>query len=689
MHAQPAHAIFGSALLLAALLVAAPALADEGMWTFEHFPAEQVKRSYGIEISPRWLEHVRLSTVRLTNCTGAFVSASGLMMTNQHCLESCLGELSSKESSLLERGFLAADLKSERRCTTQSAEVLVRTEDVTPAVQDAGRGLADEVANEARKKTMTRLEEGCEQASARARSGRLTCQVVTLYGGGQYMLYAYKRYDDVRLVFAPEQGVAAFGGDADNFQFPRWSLDFALLRVYERGQPAATPEHLHVSFAGPRAGELVFVSGHPGSTSRLATVAQLEVERDVVLPATLLRYAELRGGYLEFARRSPADEELIAGPLDHLENSLKVRRKLLDALHDESLLARKREEEAVLVTRAATLAPWDTIAEAAARERTLYLPYTFIEGGAGFNTILFRDARWLVRGADERTKPNALRLREFTDSALPRIEQQLDARVPIYGELEAMTLSFSLQRMREWLGPDQPLMHWLFAQEGPEGLANRLVAETKLDDAAVRHALWVAGKPAVDASRDPMIELVRAIDGAARRLRKEYEDSVEAPISASHQRIAALRFKAAGAALYPDATFTLRLNWGTVTGWVENGTTIAPFTYLDRLFERANGERPFKVPDSWMRVKDQLDLHTPFCLSTNNDIVGGNSGSPLIDAEGELVGLMFDGNIHSIGGDFWFDAARNRAVALHPAIMRLALDRVYGARALLEELEAP
>lgn len=661
------------------------------MWTFDHVPTAALKHSFGVELSPRWLEHVRLSTVRLTNCTAAFVSGSGLILTNHHCLESCLGELSSKDTSVLERGFIATDPKSERRCATQLAEVLIGSEDVSAVVREAGGGLPPDAAHEARKKAMTRLEEGCEQASSKSRSGHLSCQVVTFYGGGQYMLYKYKRYEDVRLVFAPEQDIADFGGDDDNFQFPRWSLDFALLRAYEHGQPAATPEHLHVNFAGPHPNELVFVSGHPGSTSRLATVAQLKVDRDVILPSTLLRYAELRGAYEQFARRIPTNEQLITGPLNYLENGIKVRRKLLDALHDDEWLERKRAEEAALQAHSPESGreAWRQIEAASARERSLYLTYNFIEGGTGFNTILFRDARWLVRGADERTKPNAARLREFTDSALPRLEQQLDARVPIYGEVEAMTLSLSLRRMREWLGPDQSLMHWLFANQGPEGLAERLVAETKLDDPAVRHALWVGGKAAVDASRDPMIELARNIDGEARRLRKEYEDSVEAPIAASSQQIAALRSAAFGDRVYPDANFTLRLNWGTVSGWVENGTTIGPFSYLGRAFERANGVSPFKLPERWMQLKDALDPHTPFCFSTNNDIVGGNSGSPLIDINGELVGLMFDGNIHSIAGDFWFDPALNRAVAVHPAIIRLALDRVYGVHSILAELEAP
>lgn len=666
------------------------ALADEGMWTFDNFPASIVQKTYGTEVSPAWLDHVRLSTLRLTNCTAAFVSPEGLILTNHHCVESCLAELSSKDNNLLDRGYMAADRRAERRCSTQLADVLAGVENVTAAVAKTTAGLDAKAANDARKKVLTELEQTCEQASAKAKSGKLKCQAVTLYQGGQYFIYKYKRYDDLRLVFAPEADIAAFGGDPDNFQFPRWSLDFSMLRAYENGKPAKTTNRLRIDFAGPRAGELVFVAGHPGSTQRLQTRAQLEFERDVSLPNTLLRASELRGRYIQFGRTNPANEQLVEAPLDSVENGLKVRRKLLDALHDDALMARKSDDENVLRATAQIVAPdpWAEIASAARRERILYLPHTFIEGAGGFNSILFRYARLLVRGADERSKPNTQRLREYTDAALPRIEQQLHARVPIYAEVEVLTLSFSLQRMREWLGPDYPVVRRLLAHDSPDSLATRLVAETKLDDPDVRRQLWEGGKAAVEASRDPMIELARSLDGPSRALRTQFEDEVDAPIAAASERIAAARFRAYGTNVYPDATFTLRLNYGTVQGWNENGTAVEPFTHLDRAFERATGTSPFKIPDSWMKVRSELDLRTPFCLSTNNDIVGGNSGSPLINAEGHVVGLMFDGNIHSISGEYWFDAAKNRAVALHPAIIREALGKVYGAQALLKELGA-
>jgi len=491
-------------------------------------------------------------------------------------------------------------------------------------------------------------------------------------------------------VFAPEADIASFGGDPDNFQFPRWSLDFAVLRAYERDKPAATPDYLQIDFNGPSANQLVFVPGHPGSTSRLQTRAQLEFDRDLVLPVTLMRASELRGRFIQFGKINPANDRMVQAPLNSLQNAIKVRRKELDALNDVALLADKSEAEERLRASAHLRGsdPWHDIEAASARERALYLEYTFLEIGAAFNSGLFRDARLLVRGADERAKHNTDRLREFTEAALPVIQRELYARVPVYPELEVLTLSFSLERMREWLGPDDPVVRKLLSAESPDALATRLIAETKLDDAEVRKQLWIGGKPAINTSLDPMIEFARTVDGDARAIRKRYEDEVEAPISAAAHRIAAARFEAYGTNVYPDATFTLRLNYGTVQGWEEGGTPIEPFTHLGRAFERATGASPFKIPDSWMKVKQQLDMRTPFCLSTNNDIVGGNSGSPLIDVTGRIVGLMFDGNIHSIAGHYRFDPANNRAIAVHPAIIRAALEKVYDAKSLLTELNA-
>ena len=674
-------------------LTAGTAAADEGMWTFDNFPKDLVRERYGVRIDDAWLERVRLGTVRLSGCTGSFVSPNGLILTNHHCVADCLAQNSTREKSLLDTGFVARTHETEIDCPTQIADVLERLDNVTAKVQDAIRGLSERDANERRRQTLTQLESECENTS-RTSSNPLKCQAVTLYDGGQYWLYQYRRYDDVRLVFAPEEDVAAFGGDPDNFQFPRWCLDFSLLRAYVDGKPAATPQHLAIDVGGPEAGDPVFVSGHPGSTDRQLTVAELKALRDRELPPTLLRASELRGRYIQFAKTSEEASRIVADPLSGLENTIKVQRKQLDALLDDAVMTGKRDAESDLRMRVAgnrTLAaevgdPWQKIEQALAEEGTRWLPYLYLEGGTGFNSRLMRYARTLVRAAAERSKPNADRLREYTDAFLPRMEQQLGAPVPIYPELERLTLSFSLERMREWLGPDAPIVRRLLVAETPDELAARLVDGSRLADPAYRLELWNGGQAAIDASTDPFIVLARELDPEARELRKWHEDNVEAVIEAAHEQIARARFQIFGTSVYPDATFTLRLNFGSVQGWIENGKPVEPFTTLAGLFERATGEQPFRVPESWQAAKPTLDLTTRFNLSTNSDIVGGNSGSPLIAADGRVVGLLFDGNIHSISGSYWFDVEKNRAVAVHPAIIRVALTKVYKVEPLIEEL---
>ena len=674
-------------------LLAGPACADEGMWTFDHFPRELVAERYGVDIDAAWLARVRLATVRLAGCTASFVSPDGLLLTNHHCVESCLAQNSTREQSRIDTGFAAASRSDELRCAVQIAEVLQATEDVTERVAEATRGLDDRAANERRRETLTRLEQSCEEDS-RSSPNPLKCQISSLYEGGQYWLYQYRRYDDVRLVFAPEAAIAAFGGDPDNFQFPRWAVDVALLRAYENGRPAATPNYLHIDFSGPDEGELVFVAGHPGSTDRQLTMAELRTLRDRRLPQALLRAAELRGRYIQFGKSGEAQARIVRDALNGLENGIKVQRKQLDALLDDALLIAKHDAQADLRLRvgrnpelaAAIGDPWSRIEAAQAVEAERWLPYTYLEEGTGFNSRLFRFARLLVRAAAERPKPNTERLREFTDTALPRQEQQLRAPLPIYPELERLTLSFSLERMREWLGPDHVVVRRLLGTDTPDSLAARLVDGSSLADPAVRLALWSGGQAAIEASDDPLIALARSLDTESRELRKWHEDEVEAVLETAHEQIARAQFAIFGTRVPPDATFTLRLNFGTVQGWQENGADVYPFTPLQRLFERATGQPPFAAPDTWTAARDRFDLATPVNLATNNDIVGGNSGSPLVDVDGRIVGLIFDGNIHSISGSYWFDAARNRAIAVHMAIVREALTKVYQPQALLEEL---
>jgi hypothetical protein len=663
------------------------------MWTFDRFPSAAVAKSHGVEIDQPWLDRVRRSVVRLSGCTGSFVSANGLILTNHHCVESCLAEHSTRDKSLIDSGVLAARPEDELRCAAQIADVLVATENVTARVTAATRSSDERAAKEQRRQALTDLEQRCEEA-AKSKGAPLKCEAVTLYGGGEYWLYEYRRYTDVRLAFTPEDGIAAFGGDPDNFQFPRWCLDMALLRAYVDGHPAETPQHFVIDFAGPKAGETVFVAGHPGSTDRDLTVAQLTELRNLELPPWLLGASELRGRLIQFAKTSPAAERIVSDRLFGLENSIKRNRKLLDALLDDDFMQRKRADEKSLRERVASDSslrasigdPWTRIESAEKTQASFLLRHTYLEDATGFNSRLFRYARSLLRGAAERDKPNADRLREYTDAALPRLEQQLAAPTPVYPDLEQLTLSYSLERMREWLGPDDPVVRRLLASESPDSLAHTLVTGSKLGDPGERMRLWKGGTAAVEASHDPMIELARSVDPEARALRKRQEDEVDAVTEVAGEAIAKARFAAFGTSVYPDATFTLRLNVGTVQGWDENGTAVAPFTQLGRIFERATGKAPFAVPASWTKARAALDPATPFNLSTNNDIVGGNSGSPLIDASGRIVGLIFDGNIHSISGAYWFDPVKNRAVAVDTAAIREALTKVYRADRLAQEL---
>ncbi len=677
------------------LAMAATAAAEEGMWTLDNFPHEAVAETYGVEIDEDWLTTVRRATTRMGGCTGSFVSRKGLILTNHHCALRCISRLSTAEQDYEEDGFLARTPSGETACPGDHMSVLVDSKDITPRVTEAIAGLDERAAAEARKKLLTRIEGECEAASATHPTGKLTCETVPLYNGGQYFLHKYKRYDDVRLVFAPESPIAAFGGDPDNFNFPRWCLDMALMRVYEDGKPASTPHYLKWREEGAAEGEAVFVSGHPGSTERQLTVADLKFLRDVQFPLWLLRYSELRGRLIQYGATGDEAYRRIQSPLQGIENAIKVRRNELKALMSDEIFARKQAQEDTLrqavaadpVLESAYGSAWDDIQTALEAYRPIYREHLFLENRAAFNGALFDIARDLVRAAYESDKDSEDRLREYRDTALPRLERALLAERPIYEDLEALRLEFSLDKMREWLGPDSPHVKSILGAKSPRTRARELVEGTTLTDAEARKSLWEGGRAAVEASDDPMIQLARAVDAEARALRKRFEDEVEAVKEAAYEKIAAARFAIHGTSLYPDATFTLRVTYGSVKGWEEEGRTIAPFTRTRRVYERTTGEDPFRLPERWLAARERLDPETPFNTVATTDITGGNSGSPLVDADGHLVGLAFDGNIHSIAGAYWFDESVNRTVAVHPAIMLEALREVYGFDRILSELE--
>jgi hypothetical protein len=598
--------------------------------------------------------------------------------------------MSTAENDVEAHGFFAAELADEVRCEAEQLSVLVHVDEITDAIAEATRGLDEIKANEIRKQTLTGLEQECEDDSA----GSLACEAVSLYHGGQYFLYVYKRYDDIRMVFAPESDIANFGGDPDNFNFPRWNLDMSFLRAYEDGKPAPTPSFLPVRVTGPELGEPVFISGHPGGTSRLLTVAELEYNRNTVLPNWLARYFELRGRLIQFGKTGEEAQRITQSPLQRYENSIKVLRNRLQALLDDSLMRKKQAEEQMLREAVAANpeqqeaygSAWDEVAAAIENYLSFRDLYQFIERSTAFNSYLFDYAKKLVQGAQERTKLNEERFREYTEAALPQLEQRLLAPRPIYPDLEELKLSFSLDKMREFLGPDSPFVHQILGEQSPDSVAHRLVHETRLADPQVRRELWEGGAQAIAASQDPMIQLAVGIDKQARDLRQRYEAEVEAPWKEASERIAEARFAILGIERYPDATFTLRVSFGAVEGWLEKGAEVFPFTVVPRVFERATGSLPFRLPQSWLEAQADLDPETRFNFVASTDVIGGNSGSPMIDSEGRLIGLVFDGNIHSIGGNYWFDEEKNRTVSVHPAVIIEALTKIYGAERLLEEL---
>jgi hypothetical protein len=677
--------------LLLITLLAAPALAhaDEGMWTFNNFPKAAVEKAHGFTVTDAWLDHLRLSSARLAQgCSASFVSERGLILTNHHCARGCIEQLSGPGKDYVADGFLAKAPGDELKCPALEVNQLVRIQDVTARLVKATEGLEGEAFNDAQRAEMAHITKACQTDDS------LRCDVVTLYQGGRYDLYTYKRYQDVRLVMAPEEAIAFFGGDPDNFMFPRYDLDVSFVRVYEKDAPARTPHFLAWSADGTRDGDLTFVSGHPGGTQRLLTVAELEYQRDSALPERLIDLAEYRGLLTEYARRGVEQARHSRGLLFGVENSLKALRGRREAIEDKAFFATKvaaetafRAELAKDAARAKALPAFDAIAAATTRLKAQAKRYAY-QGGGAFAGRLFRIARGLVRAGDERPKANEKRLPEFGDAALPALTQGLFSPAPIYDELEIFQLTWSLTKLRERLGPDDPYVKKVLGLESPGALATRLVKGTRLQDVAVRKRLWSGGKAAVaEAAReDPFLALAIEVDEDGRAIRKKVEDEIESVQKKNAEVLARARFAVYGTSTYPDATFTLRLSYGRVTGWPEAGAMVAPVTTLAGAFERHTGRDPFALPKSWLDARARLDLKTPFNVVTTNDIIGGNSGSPLVNKAGEVVGLVFDGNIWSLGGEFGFDEATNRTVSVESTAIIEALQKIYGAQRIVAEL---
>ena len=675
-----------TAVSLATVLTASPALAEEGMWTFDAFPAARMKAAYGWAPDKAWLDRAQAAAVRLTGgCSASFVSGEGLILTNHHCIAQCAQDLSSKDTDYLADGFVAADRARELKCPGQQAEVVTAITDVTPRVMKAIGTLTGEALTKARDAAIATIEaEGCTDKET------TRCQVVTLYGGGEYKLYRYRKYSDVRLVWAPEFAAAFFGGDPDNFNFPRYALDASFLRAYENGKPAATPQHLTWNPRAPIEGEATFVVGNPGRTQRLLTQDQLAFQRQFTLPLMTTLLSEMRGRLIAASEQSPDRRREAADTLFGIENSYKVYWGQARALDDAGFAGKLTANEADLKAKAGKRLgdPWGDIARATDAYRDIALDHFFLEQRAGMFSTLYGYARTIVRAAAEREKPNAERLPGYTDSALPLLGKQLTDATPTYPWLEETALSFWLSKTREYLGADSPQVKALLGRDSPEQLADRLVTGTKLADPAARKALFDGGMAAVRASKDPLIQFVLRNDPAARALRTAYAQKVDAPVTAAQAKLARARFAAYGAGNYPDATFTLRISYGKVDGWTERGAKVPYRTTLAGLYERATGQEPFVLAKGYAAAKARLDMATTFDFVTTNDIIGGNSGSPVIAKDGSVIGAAFDGNIHSLGGNFGYDPVLNRTVVVSTQAVQQALEKVYPAPALVRELAA-
>jgi hypothetical protein len=670
--------------------VAPLASADEGMWLFNAFPKERVKAAYGFTPTQAWLDHVRLSSVRFNNGgSGSFVSANGLAFTNHHVGADCIQKLGKAGTDFMKTGFYAKTQADEAKCPDLELNVLMEIEDVSAKVKAVGTPtMSAAEAGQAQRSVMSAIEKDCATASG------LRCDVVTLYSGEVFHLYKYKKYTDVRLVFAPEFEAAFFGGDPDNFTFPRYDLDITFFRIYENDKPVHLDHFMKWSKTGVKEGDLVFVPGNPGNTDRLKTTAQLQFLKEVDYPARLASYKRRIALLQKFAAESPENARIAQEDIFGYQNSQKAITGYFGGLQDATAMSQKNTQEReqqkqYLAKHPKDPNPWNEIANAMQVEREIYWPLTYAERLRGFNSELAQYARWVVRATEEKAKPNGERFREYRDSALPSLEQKLFSSAPIYKNLEAITLADSLAQMQEQLGADDPAVKAVLGGKSPDEVAKSTVEGTKLDDVAVRKQLYEGGKAAVDASSDPMIVLLRNVDPVARSFRKRYDDEVDAVERRDGAAIAKSRFEQSGFTQPPDATFTLRLSYGAAKGYEENGKKIPYFTTIGGAFEHADAhgnKPPYELAESWTKMKSKLTLSTPLNFVATPDIIGGNSGSPTVNKEGEVVGIIFDGNIQSLVWNFFFDERQGRSVSVDSRGIIEALRKIYGANALADEL---
>jgi len=675
--------------LSAALLGPAICRAEEGMWTFDNPPIKQLGEKYHFTPTREWLDHVRLSSVRLNDGgSGSFVSPHGLLLTNHHVALGQLQKNSTATHDYVKDGFYAPTPGQEMKSPDLEVNVLVSMEDVTARVLGAlkkSKTAEEEFA--ARKAVIADIERESQQKTG------LRSDVVTLYQGGEYWLYCYKKYTDVRLVFAPEQQIAFFGGDPDNFTYPRYDIDFALFRVYDNGKPIESKEHLKWNPKGAGENELVFVSGHPGATQRLDTMAQLTLERDVAEPSILKilkhRLAVLR----RYSAEGPEQARQATDDIFGYENSLKAYEGREEGLLDAHVMGKKQKEEDAFRDKvmanpewkAAYGGAWQAIAEAERKAASRANERFF----HGLDSELANLAKTIVEYVAEVKKPDGQRLPGYHEAQLDSLRFQLSSPAPVYKAMETARIAGALQQDLDEVGPDDPFVKLVLDGKTPQEVATALVSGTKMEDPAVRKKLMEGGEAAVAASDDSMIVLARRLDPMRRELVKWTEDNIQSVEQKAGEQIGKARFAAYGKTTYPDATFTLRLSYGQVKGYPMNGTKAPYKTTFYGLYDRATSfdfDGPFDLPSRYKEGRSKLDLSTPLNFVTSNDVIGGNSGSPVINRNGEIVGLIFDGNIESLVGDFVYDPEKNRSVAVHTAAVTEVLRKLYGTGKLVDEL---
>lgn len=659
--------------------------ADDGMWTFDNPPVDQVQQRYGVMLTPGLLKHLQHAAVNF-GASGSFVSANGLMLTNHHVALDCIEQLSSEKRDLVTHGFAATSPEQELRCPGGLARVLHSTEDVTAAVREAiAAGTNDEQRNALRKKVIAEIETKCGDAQQGRR-----CEVVSLYSGSLYHLYRFKEWDDVRLVFAPEYQAAFYGGDPDNFVYPRFALDFALMRVYEKGRPVQPPQFLKLADKPIGEGDAVFVVGHPHRTDRLQTLAQLQMQRDVWLPLQMAS-AEAQQKLLHaYSQRSPEAARQAVDRLFGTENWLKSMRGEWAALKDPEVMAAKQADEArfraAYAERGSKDDPWADVAAATARRSAKAKELWAVD--YGHKTILWMAGK-LVELAHERELPPSQRLADYRDAGLPDIERKLKADTPIAKDLEVARLAGQISEARSLLGAEHPFVKTVLGPDTPEAAAQRWVRSSRLDDVKVRTELLAGGMAAIEASNDPLIRLAKQIYPLRRELARFKEEQVDTPIQQAADRLGQARFAIYGRNLPPDATGTLRLSYGQVTGYESRGVATPWKTTFGGLLARADGfdgKAPFDLAPTIEKARAKIDARQPLDFVTTADIIGGNSGSPVVNQRGELVGLMFDSNLEALGGRFIYTDKQARSIAVDAGAIVYALERVYGAAGVVREL---